>query len=65
MFQLTGGQNATGLIILITLGALVYLAVILIVQRALMLEMLELFIKALGLERRWPWLAAHMPRPTK
>lgn len=62
---LAGGENVLALILLIALGALTYLAVVLIVQRPLMIELYELFISALGLDRRWPRLAPRRPRPTE
>jgi PST family polysaccharide transporter len=62
---LAGGENALALILLIALGALTYLAVVLIVQRPLMVELYELVISALGLDRRWPRLAPRRPRPTE
>ena len=65
VIALAGGENALSLILLITLGALTYLAVILIVQRPLIVELYELVISALGLDRRWPRLAPRRPRPTE
>lgn len=63
--RLAGGENAIALITLIALGFLTYLAVILVLQRPLMVELYELVISALGLDRRWPRLARHRPRPTE
>ena len=65
VIALTGDENALALILLIALGALTYLAVVLVVQRPLIVELYELTISALGLDRRWPRLAARRPRPTE
>ena len=62
---LAGGENALTLGLLIALAGLTYLAVVLIVQRPLMIELYELIISALGLDRRWPRLAPRRPRPTE
>jgi len=63
--QLTGGENIAALITLIAIGALVYLGVVVLLQRALVLELYELFIKALGIDRRWPRLLPGQPRASK
>jgi PST family polysaccharide transporter len=63
--QLAGGENAVALIVLIGMGALTYLGAVLVIQRPLMIELYDLLISALGLDRRWPRLAAHRPRPTE
>lgn len=63
--QLAGGENALALIALIVLGALTYLAVVLIIQRPLMIELYELLVESLALDRRWPRLAPRRPRPTE
>ena len=63
--RLAGGENALSLIVLIILGALVYLAVVCLVQWPLVVEIYELVITALRLDRRWPRLAPHRPRTTE
>jgi PST family polysaccharide transporter len=63
--RLAGGENALSLIILIVLGALVYLAVVCLLQWPLMVELYELVITALRLDKRWPRLALHHPRTTE
>ena len=65
IIRLSGGENVTAVSALIAIGALVYLALILLLQRPLVVELYELFIKALGLDRRWPRLAPRRPRPTE
>lgn len=65
VIALAGGENTLALILLIALGALTYLAVVLLVQRPLIVELYELTISALGLDRRWPRLAPRRPRPTE
>ena len=62
---LAGGENVLSLMLLIALGVLTYLVVVVIVQRPLMIELYELVISALGLDRRWPRLALHRPGPTE
>lgn len=56
VIQLMGGENSLALLSLIVLGALVYLALIFVLQRPLVFELYELVISALGFDRRWPWL---------
>ena len=51
-----GGPNLTALVILIVVAAIVYLAVVMVLQRQLVLDMIDLSIKALGIEQRWPQL---------
>jgi PST family polysaccharide transporter len=61
IIDLIGGENVAALFMLIVVGALVYISAIVILQRALVLELYELFIKALGFDRRWPrLLPAHL-----
>lgn len=64
VIALTGDENALALILLIALGALTDLAVVLVVQRPLIVELYELTISP-GSDRRWPRLAARRPRPTE
>lgn len=56
IIALAGGENLLSLGLVILVAALAYIAVILIVERPLILELYELFIKALGIEKRWPRL---------
>jgi len=65
VIALAGGENVLALLVLIGLGALTYMAVLLLIQRPLLIELYELAISALGLDRRWPRLARHRPRPTE
>ncbi len=53
---LAGGENLLALGLIIFVAALIYIVAILIFQWALVLELYELLIKALGLDRRWPRL---------
>lgn len=65
IFSLAGGQNIISLITIIVLGALVYISVILLLRRELLVEVLELFIKAVGIDRRWPKLVPRSMRIEK
>jgi len=51
-----GGPNLAALTILVVVAAIVYLAVIMVLQRQLVLDMIDLSIKALDIEQRWPQL---------
>jgi hypothetical protein len=63
--NLTGGGNLIALILEIVVAALVYIGAILLLQRALVIEIYELGIKALGFDRRWPRLLPAHLRTTK
>lgn len=63
VIALTGGRDLLALILLIGIGALIYGIATLLVQRELVFEIYELFIKAVGIDRRWPRLVPHRPRP--
>ncbi len=57
--QLTGGeQNFISLGLLVAIGALIYLSITFLLQRALLKEMLALAIQTLGLEKRFPQFAS-------
>ncbi|CUS03392.2 membrane protein of unknown function [Candidatus Promineifilum breve] len=56
IIALAGGENLLALTLVVLLAAVIYLVAILIMQWALVLELYELFIKALGFDRRWPRL---------
>ncbi len=56
LINLAGGENILALILIIVVAALIYLAAILILQRALVVEIYTLLIQALGIDRRWPRL---------
>lgn len=56
LINLAGGENILALILIIVVAALIYLAAILILQRALVVEIYTLLIQALGFDRRWPRL---------
>jgi len=56
LMNLAGGENILALILIIVVAALIYLAAILILQRALVVEIYTLLIQALGIDRRWPRL---------
>ncbi len=63
--NLAGGENVLALILIILIAALIYIAAILVLQRALVIEIYELMIKALGFDRRWPRLLPSHPRAGK
>lgn len=54
VIRLAGGANVLSLIILVVIGALTYLSMILVLQRTLIMEMLDLSTEALGLRTRLP-----------
>lgn len=61
IIHLSGGENLVSLLLIVLVGALVYIAAILILQRPLVMELYELLIKALGFDKRWPrLLPAHL-----
>lgn len=61
IITLAGGENVLALILVILEAALVYVAVILVLERPLVMELYELFVKAMGLDKRWPrLLPAHL-----
>lgn len=65
IYDLTGGENVIALIFLIVIGILVYGGATLLLQRELMLEIIELILRTLGLDRRWPRLIPQRLRSTK
>lgn len=65
IFTLAGGENLLALVLIVIVAALVYLGVVLVIQRPLVLELYELGIKALGLDRRWPRLIPARLRASK
>lgn len=65
IITLAGGENLFALIVLIAAGALIYVGATLLLQRELVLEMYELLIKAIGLDRRWPRLVPRRLRPVE
>lgn len=56
VFSIAGGENWISLTILVAIGALVYLSLVFLLQRALIVEILTLVVAALDLERRAPRL---------
>jgi PST family polysaccharide transporter len=56
IIALSGGENLLSLTLIILVAAVIYVVAILILQWALVLELYELLIKALGFDRRWPRL---------
>jgi hypothetical protein len=55
---LTGGeQNFVSLALLIATGALIYLSLTFLLQRALLTEVLTLSVQTLGLDKRFPRFA--------
>ena len=60
-----GGENVVALLLIVLVGALVYIAAILVLQRPLIMELYELLIKALGFDKRWPRLLPPHLRPGK
>lgn len=60
-----GGKNIASLLAVVLVGALIYIAMTLLLQRALVLELYELFVKALGIDRRWPRLVPQRLRTSK
>lgn len=65
IINLAGGENALALVLIILFAAFIYLAAVLMLQRALILELYELTIVALGFDRRWPRLLPAHLRTTK
>jgi PST family polysaccharide transporter len=66
LLQLTGGEyNIVSLVLLIGIGALIYLSLTLVMQRDLLKEIFDLTVKALELDKRWPRLAPQRLRPSK
>jgi PST family polysaccharide transporter len=65
IITLAGGENVLALILIIIVAALIYTAAILLLQRALVVEIYELLIKALGIDRRWPKLVPARLRASK
>lgn len=66
VLQLTGEQhNFVSLILLIVIGALIYLSLTLLLQRTLLKEVFDLTIKSLGLDKRFPRFATRRLRPSK
>ena len=62
IINLAGGENVLALILTILVAALIYVGAILILQRALVVEIYGLVIEALGFNRRWPRLFPSHPR---
>lgn len=60
-----GGTNVLSLVAIIIVGALIYIAVTLLLQRPLVMELYELLVKALGIDRRWPRLVPQRLRTSK
>lgn len=61
IITLAGGENLLSLLLIILVAAAVYIGAILLLERPLILELYELLIKALGLDKRWPrLLPAHL-----
>jgi O-antigen/teichoic acid export membrane protein len=66
LLQLTGGEyNIVSLVLLIGIGALIYLSLTLVMQRDLLKEIFDLMVKALGLDKRWPRFVPQRLRPSK
>lgn len=63
--SLAGGENVLALVLLIVIAAIIYIAAVLVLQRALVIEIYELAVKALGIDRRWPRLVPARLRPGK
>lgn len=59
---LVGGENWLALLSLIAIGAIIYSLATYFLQRELVLELYELLIKALGIDRRWPRLVHTRPK---
>lgn len=57
VFAIAGGENWVALLLLIAIGALTYLASLLLFQRALVREVVGLLVEVLGLHKRFPRLA--------
>ena len=63
--KVAGGENLIALILEILVGALIYIGATLLLQRALVMEIYELTVKALGFDRRWPRLLPAHSRTSK
>jgi PST family polysaccharide transporter len=65
IIELAGGENVLALVLEIVSGGLVYIGVIAVLQRDLLIEIYELLIKTLRIDRRWPRLLPEHLRPSK
>lgn len=65
IITLAGGENLISLALVMLVGAITYLGAILLLQRDLILELYELAIRALNLDRRWPRLLPARLRANK
>ncbi len=65
ILYLAGGPNLLALLLQIVISAIIYVAMILLLQRDLVLETYELVIVALRIERRWPRLLPAQLRSRK
>lgn len=63
--RLAGGENLVSLSLIVLVGAVIYIVAILILQRDLIMELYELLIRALGIDKRWPRLVPARLRPNK
>lgn len=62
---LAGGENLIALILLIVIAAIVYLGAIFLLMRPIVLEVYELLVRALGIDKRWPRLIPTHPKVIK
>ncbi len=62
---LTGGTNLAALILQVAAGAIVYITLTLVLQRTLVMEIYELIVVALRLDKRWPRLLPQHLRASK
>lgn len=62
---LAGGENVLALMLLVAAGALIYFVATFLLQRELIIELYELFIRAIGIDRRWPRLVPNQPRSSE
>ena len=65
LIRALGGMNVAALVAVILWGAFLYIAATVVLQRALVREILDVLIKSLGIDRRWPKLVPHRLRPSK
>lgn len=65
IINLAGGANIMALAILIVVAAVVYIGVVVAVQRQLIIDLIDLSIKALAIEQRWPGLVPARLRTDK
>ncbi|MBX7250399.1 MAG: lipopolysaccharide biosynthesis protein [Candidatus Promineofilum sp.] len=65
IIQTFGGVNSLSLIAVVLWAAFLYIAATILLQRALVTEIYEVLVKALGIDRRWPRLVPHRLRPSK